>query len=468
MNEMVPPPVVIPPPLPPALAGSSFLRRLGTILKMGLLFVLVLLLLIPLAMVRGVLRERMARRDEAVGHITSAWGAQQLIAGPALVIPYQKRVVVTRERRLADGRVETYQAEDRGTQQAVFLPEALDIEAEIDPQSRRYGIYEAVVYEGQLKMAGRFAAPDFAALKIAEADVQWADAMVAVAVTDLRGARGTLAIKLGERSLTMEPGNPLRMGPGVSARLTDEAVARTGATFELNFNLNGSQRLRFAPFGKQTTVHVKSTWPDPSFVGAFLPVKRTVDAGGFDATWEVSYYGRAYPQQWVSADALETATIEPSNLGVDFLTVVDAYRHVERSIKYGILFVVLVFTAFFLFEVLAALRIHAFQYTMVGMALSLFYLALLSLSEFISFGGAYLAGAAASTLLITLYCGKVLGGGRRALLVGALLTVIYGFIFVILRLQDYSLLVGTAGLFLALGAVMYATRNIDWYARDGQ
>ena len=130
------------------------------------------------------------------------------------------------------------------------------------------------------------------------------------------------------------------------------------------------------------------------------------------------------------------------------------------------LIVALVFMAFFLFEVLARLRIHPFQYTLVGAALCLFFLALLSLSEFVAFGVAYAAAAAASTLLVSGYGVAVLHSGQRTALVAALLVTVYAFVYVILRLQDYSLLVGTAGLFLALGAVMWATRRVDWYARD--
>jgi inner membrane protein len=158
--------------------------------------------------------------------------------------------------------------------------------------------------------------------------------------------------------------------------------------------------------------------------------------------------------------------VESSLFGVDFLSGVDSYRNIERAIKYGVLFFVLVFTAFFLFEILSTLKVHPFQYTLVGVALCLFYLGLLSLSEFIAFGLAYLAAAAATSLLIWFYCAKVLKSGRRTLIIVSLLAVIYGFLYVALQLQDYSLLFGTAGLFATMATVFYVTRNIDWYSRD--
>ena len=213
--------------------------------------------------------------------------------------------------------------------------------------------------------------------------------------------------------------------------------------------------------GKQNRVQLASPWPDPSFQGAFLPLARTVSAAGFDASWEVSWYGRNYPQASADASALSANVLRSSLFGVDFIAPVDSYRMVERGMKYGALFIALVFTAFFLFEVVAALRIHTIQYTLVGAALCLFYLALLSLSEFICFAAAYWIGAAAATLLIALYSLTVLGTGKRTLGMAATLLLVYGYLYGVLQLQDYALLLGTAGLFLVLGVVMYATRNLE-------
>jgi inner membrane protein len=169
---------------------------------------------------------------------------------------------------------------------------------------------------------------------------------------------------------------------------------------------------------------------------------------------------------WTEKSPVTTAAVMESMFGVDLVPVIDSYRYVEPSIKYGILLIALLFTAFFLFEISAGVRIHPFQYTLVGIALCLFYLALLALSEVFSFGVAYWNGAGAATLMISLYSAKALHGGRRAAVIAAGLPAMYAFLFVILRLQDYSLLIGTAGLFLVLALVMYVTRNIDWYARD--
>src|SRR5205807_705504 len=159
--------------------------------------------------------------------------------------------------------------------------------------------------------------------------------------------------------------------------------------------------------------------------------------------------------------------INESLFGAEFLSILDSYRYVERAIKYGVLFLVLVFTTFFLFEMTARQKIHPLQYLMVGAALCLFYLLLLSISEFIGFGLAYLIAAVASALLITWYCQFFLGGGVRTLMIGAGLAGIYTFLYITLRQQDYALLMGAIALFIVLAVVMYVTRKIDWYARDG-
>jgi inner membrane protein len=218
--------------------------------------------------------------------------------------------------------------------------------------------------------------------------------------------------------------------------------------------------------GVNNYVHLKSTWPDPSFQGDFSPSHRSVDAKGFDAVWKIPYYGRSYPQQWTDNEPLAKPGVASSLFGVDLIIALDSYRYVDRSIKYGILFITILFATFFLFEVVSKVQVHPFQYTLVGVALCLFYLALLALSEVVAFGAAYWIGAALSSLLISLYSAKALRSIGRAGIVALGLILVYGFLYVILMLQDYSLLVGTAGLFLVLAIVMYVTRNIDWYERD--
>jgi inner membrane protein len=218
------------------------------------------------------------------------------------------------------------------------------------------------------------------------------------------------------------------------------------------------------PAGRTTHVHLASPWPEPSFAGAYLPTARSVSPEGFDAEWEVSYYGRTVPPQWTSLDG-ELAPI-PSDfqraaLGVNLFESVNAYRAVERAIKYGVLFIALVFATFFLFETLAGVRLNPLNYVLVGAALCLFYLGLLALSEFMSLGIAYAVAAVASVALIGLYCRAILARTGRALLITGLLGGVYAYLYSVLHMEDYALLAGTAALFALLSGVMFATRRLN-------
>lgn len=449
---------------------SSLLKRSATYLKMSGVTILILLLLIPLGMIHSVLWERLERRNAAVEEMTSTWGREQNIIGPVLIVPYRYSFKSWKEKPTADGKLEKVEVVETAVARAYFLPTTLAINGDIQPTRLRRGIYQAVVYAGTLELAGQFARPNFAGWKIEEPNILWNDAVVAFAIPDLRGVKETLQLRWGESLLPLSPGSKLKgFSTGMFANVGNLPEHNATIPFKLNLTLNGSGGIHFAPVGDQNSVKLSSPWPDPSFRGAFLPSERTVTAEGFTANWQLSYYGRDYSQQWTDLDesaGLNSTSATNSLFGVNFLAGIDAYRNVERAIKYGLLFFVLVFVAFFLFEILSALRIHPFQYALVGAALCLFYLGLLSLSEFIAFSLSYLTAATATTLLIWFYCAKVLKSGARTFIIVGLLAAIYGFLYIALQLQDYSLLFGTAGLFVVLGIVFSVTRNIDWYARD--
>src|SRR5947207_4989738 len=457
-----------PPPLPTS--QRSFGRRHSTIIKLLGVGALVLIMLLPLVIITGDLSDRLMRRNEAVADITSSWGREQSVIGPVLIIPYRYRFKTVKEFPGKDGKMERREVEETATAEAYFLPETLAINGDVQTQKLHRGIYEAIVFRAQIVLAGKFATPNFEALKIDLKDVQWKDAHVTIAVRDLRGTREALVLDWGGMKRPLLPGSQVPgYTTGATAYLGSDKPLADATEFSIPLDINGSEGMFFAPFGVQNVVNLKSNWPDPGFRGAFLPATRSVRPDGFDANWKVSYYGRDYPQQWESRggnDRYTTTAVGESRFGAQFLSVLDAYRYVERSIKYGVLFLVLVFTTFFLFEVTARQKIHPFQYLMVGAALCLFYLLLLSISEFIGFGFGYLTAAAASTILITWYCRFFLGGGGRTLMIGAGLAGVYAFLYIILRQQDYALLMGAIALFILLAAVMYVTRKVDWYARD--
>src|SRR4051812_9646434 len=459
-----------PPPLPKS--QPFFKRRSRSMLKLLGVGALILLMLIPLLMIQGVLNDRLERRNEAVNDITASWGKEQNIIGPVLVVPYYYHGTVVRSVTLPDGRVETREVAETTVAYAYFLPDTLEVGGDLKTQTLHRGIYEAAVFRGTIKLSGQFSAPDMVALKIDPKDVLWKDASVTLAVSDLRGTRESLMLDWGGKKIQLQPGSQLPgYTTGITAQLENVQPITAPTTFSVALDLNGSSGIFFAPFGIQNVVSLKSNWPDPGFRGAFLPADRNVRTDGFDATWKISYYGRDYPQRWTSRSGNErfnTTAVSNSLFGAQFLSVLDAYRYVERSIKYGVLFFVLVFTTFFLFEVTARQKIHPLQYLMVGAALCLFYLALLSASEFIGFTLAYFIATVAASGLITWYCSHFLGGGARTLIIGGGLIGVFTFFYVTLRQQDYALLMGTVALFILLGVVMWVTRKVDWYARDGE
>jgi len=447
---------------PPSRFKDSVLAKVASIAF------LMLILLIPLGMIDSLLDERLARRDGTISEITATWGKEQTIVGPLLIIPYRYAYTGWVEETIKKGDQEIRrqkQVNETRTANAYFLPNHLSMKGNLKPNKLHRGIYDAIVYTGNLNITGQFSQLEFPSK-----DILWNQATISFALSDLRGTHETLMLEANQQKRPLIPGS---LVPGfvsgvqtnLDGLLSDE---KKDLSVSLNLVLNGSSGLQIAPLGIQNEVNLQSSWQDPSFNGAFLPTQRNISDKGFKAQWQVSYYGRDYPQHWTSneTDVFNANVVSSSLFGVTLVSPIDSYRNVERSIKYGILFITLVFTSFFLFEVSGKVKIHPFQYLLVGAALCLFYLALLSLSEFIAFALAYIVAACLSTVLVTLYSMAVLKSGQRGVLMAVGLLTTYGFLYVTLQATDYALLIGTIGLFIALSLVMYITRNIDWYAQN--
>ncbi len=459
-------PPVVPPPIPAAVP-SLVPRNFAIGLKLFAIGVLIGLLWIALLLIDSVRQERLGFREEARTEIAQTWGGEQTLAGPVLAVPFTYAAKSVSEVR--DSRGVPVRTEEVRTVRAwaYFLPTELEVSGQLDPSLRHRGIFTIPVYETKLAVHGRFQ-PATAPIGIDSATYEWAKAQLFVGLTYPRGLRAAPVVQWGGQAVTLEPGTP-REGWGETLAAPVKLDAESGSAgvrFSLEMTLQGSTRLAVAPVGAQNRVTLKSSWVDPSFGGAALPSRRTIGAEGFEATWEQSYFGRGYPQQWTEGagqNEVACRQITGSAIDVTLLQPVDAYRLVERAIKYGVLFLVLVFANFFLFEVTAKLRIHPLQYLMVGAALVLFFLGYLALSEFITAGFAYGAAAAASTALVTGYSASVLKTGKRCVIVGGGLAGTYAYLYFILQLQDYALLAGTAALFALLAVGMWATRKIDWY-----
>ena len=407
-----------------------------------------LILLIPNAMIDGLIGERQFRQDEVGLEVSQSWGGAQAVRGPVLSIPYS-----------------TWQTWDDGkrteTQHtAYFLPQKLNVEGDLKHQIRKRSIFDVVLYQAEIQLAGEFEQPDFQALHINLEDVRWDEARLSTGIQGMTGIKDIIQVNWAGETHRMEPGTASAelLPAGVS---TEVPVTSDGKnyTFSIPIKLNGSEYLSFEPVGKSTTVNLRSDWHSPSFEGAFLPDQREISPIGFTAQWQVLDLNRPYPQHWKD----DEVKFGKSNLSVRLIKPVDEYLKNTRSAKYAILVIGLTFLLYFFFEVLQKLLIHPFQYLLVGLALTVFYLLLLSLSEHVGFNAAYLVSSVATISLIAGYSFSVLKVKRLIFQLLLLLAAIYGFIFVLLQLEDYALLAGSAGVFIALSAVMYASRKIDWY-----
>ena len=246
------------------------------------------------------------------------------------------------------------------------------------------------------------------------------------------------------------------------ASLETAFISKEILTKALNFSLSitydGSKNIAIAPIGKTTEGTISSNWPNPSFVGNFLPYDKQITPQGFTASWRVLYLNRPFSQQSFG----ELPRISQYAYQVNFVIPVDEYQQNERAVKYGFLVIGLTFLVFFLLQSISKIKIHIFQYTMIGLALVLFYTLLISITEHSSFSLAYLLSSVMTIGLISLYSAAILKNRRFPAFIGISLAALYGFIYVIIQLENYALLVGSLGLFAILAVVMYASRKIDW------
>jgi inner membrane protein len=358
-------------------------------------------------------------------------------------------------------------------QRAYVLPEKLTIKGTVDPKVRHRGIFEAAVYQSVIDLKATFNTPSFVERKIPEADILWADAQMVLGIKDLRGISENPTLQVGGVACTGEPSSNLNYfaerkdyddnrtsGTGVVVNLPWKSFADFSGEVAMKLALKGSSNLYFTPVGKTTDVTLSGPWADPSFDGSFLPnTEPQISEAGFSATWKILHFNRPFAQSWFD----EEKNLTGSDFGARLLIPVDQYQKSMRSSKYGVLVIVLTFVSLFMVEIMQKIRIHPFQYILIGAALIIYYSLLLSFSEQLGYNWAYLIATVATVTLIGLYSTTFLKTKTLVTIFTSLLTFFYLFIFVIIQLQDFSLLMGSIGLFLIIGAIMYFSRSIKWY-----
>lgn len=418
-----------------------------------------ILLLVPLSLIEGQIRERSQRQQEVQRNIANSAAGEQTLVGPVILLEFRERV--QEPVRDPDSGKITGTLSRIETQRQLISAESLNIDGSARVENRHRGIYQARLFHLDLTNQAKLVIEPFTA-SAPERTLLDAEATLVLGVADPRGVDVDPEVTInGKPFRFITPGNRLETGEALKMPQLIVSLGRIDpsktSTFDVSFplQLTGTSRLAIAPSADSNRIHLQSDWPHPNFGGRFLPRERSVGADGFDAQWAISHLARDFDR------ALDPNSGEA--LSIDFVDPVNVYLQSERAVKYGILFIVLTFAGFFLIEILRRAPIHPMQYLLVGLALAIFFLLLIALSEHLSFALAYGLSSLACIALIGFYLAGALGGVRRGLAFAGGLTGLYGVLFGVLRSEDNALLMGALLLFAALGSTMLATRHVNWH-----
>ncbi|WP_345954519.1 cell envelope integrity protein CreD [Mucilaginibacter sp. PAMB04168] len=437
---------------------SSPQFRDSVLLKMLVILVIAVVLLMPSSWIQGLIMERSSRQQEVINDVSDKWSGSQLIQGPVLVIPYKKQVI---KRDTANKEVvKEY------TETLYLMPENLFIKAKVNTETRKRGIFEVGVYKSLVSITGNFDRADLAKLQIDSSSIMYDKARLVFGISDLKGLSSNPTIKVQNQTLAVDPvlNNGDMLDNGLQAAVNLTTVTGNQIPFSFVLDLKGSEALNFLHTGKTTQVEVNGNWPSPKFDGRYLPDTNHIDQKGFNAKWRMLYYNRPFPQQWAANDGLLNSLKLNKNalFGVELHVQVDEYQKTMRTTKYAILIIVLTFVSLFLTEVIQKRKIHLFNYALIGAAMIVFYTLLLSFTEHVGYNLAYLISAVATIALIAWFTASLLANQKAASLFALILSIFYGFIFIIIQLEDLSLLVGSIALFIIVAVLMYFSRKISW------
>jgi inner membrane protein len=414
--------------------------------KAVIIAVIAALLLLPAHLIQQIIDEREESWNAAVAEVSNKWANPQTVTGPIVSVPYSTAPLVP-----TTGSAEGY---------LHIMPEKLSISGVVEPEQRHRGIYDVMLYKTSLHVSGQFGPPDLLGSLPAGAQLRWNESIVSVGISDMRGINDPIEIRLGERTLQTQPGvrqtDVVQSGVAAQTSLVRDSIG----SFAFDLNLNGSSELNFVPVGKSTTVDLVSTWSHPSFAGSFLPDTHSIKSDGFRAQWSILDVNRNFPQAW-SGRAFRP---QSSAFGLELFTPVDTYQKNWRATRYAALFIVLTFLIYFFAEARVGSKVHPIQYGLVGVALCIFYLLLLSVSEHVRFEIAYLIASAAIVTLLTAFTIVAFRGWKQPLLLFSSLAILYGFLYSLLQINDYALLIGSVGLFIVTSAFLMLSGSVKWYA----
>lgn len=413
---------------------------------------LILLMLIPTIFINNLISEREARQKEVVQEVSAKWATAQTISGPYLVVPYTEPAVNSEGKPVLVKK------------QLAILSKNMHVNGKIIPENRPRSIYKVLLYKSNLDIKGSFQ-PKWP-MDIDPATLDLANSKFCFGLSDFKGIEEEIYINFNKQRLALNPGLPengiSEVGLSVTVAITLESL-NIGIPYEMNVKLKGSERLHFMPLSANSSFALNSTWPSPSFDGNTLPNDRNVNDKGFAAKWNYNQANLPFGTVIKNGSFIK----QDMSFGVSMIQPADQYNKTMRSVKYAVLIIGLTFALFFIIELMQGKPFHPVQYVLVGLALVIFYTLLLAISEYLLFDHAYLIAAAATVILISLYAKSHFNSWKTAAIFGTVLGSLYGFIFILLRLEDTALLVGSIGLFIVLAVVMYVSRKVDWYGSKG-
>lgn len=439
-------------------------------LKIAMVGAMTLAILIPLLSIRGVIADRQRYRTQAVQEIAASVGGAQTIAGPVLVVPYSVLV----ERETSDKAGVAITVRKRVERKWLYFPQRLEVQGDLLPEKRQRGLHRVRVYQWRGDVRAQFNAVippqiDFAAQRII------GQPYLVYGISDVRGLRGTPQLAVNGAKAELAQGGNGRSGLHAPLPWIGPSGALQLQT-RLQITLAGTEAFAVLPVGQSNDLQLRSTWPHPSFRGV-LPQHR-ISAEGFQAQWQINALATDAQQRWRSGE--EFTAVQPPGLAradmppvadlaqISLVDPINPYMQADRATKYGVLFVLLTFIGFFMFEIIKRIRVHPIQYALVGLAIAIFFLLLVSLSEHIAFGLAYALAMLACIGLIGFYLSAVLGSRVRGAGFAAMLATLYGALYGLLVMEDNALAVGSGLLFAILAGIMIATRKLDWYALSGE
>jgi inner membrane protein len=424
--------------------------------KSGIIALIILALLIPSSWIQSLIIEREGYQQVQLDGVTTNWSGPQLIQGPVLMLPYKKLLTET----AADGK----QATREVTKVLYVLPQNLKMKATVKTEVFTSSIYDAIVYNSGIQVEGNFNKPELNELGIDPNLILYDKAKLVFGISDLKGLKNNPVVTIDAQTYNPEPatdGNiPFTTGLAINFPLQKD----NGFTFSYHLDLKGSNELNFLHTGKTTNVEVNSDWKTPGFNGRYLPDSRTTNDKGFGAKWHMLYYNRPFPQQWTDNNSILTniSTAKQATIGVKLQLPIDQYRKILRTAKYSALIIILTFISLFLTELIKKQKIHLFNYALIGAAMVVYYTLLLSFSEQLGYNWAYLIASASTILLISVFTASLLKNKSIAALFVLILSIFYGFIFIIIQLEELSLLFGSIALFIVIAVLMYFSRKINW------